>query len=133
MGLLDSLTQIAGGAGNNNAGLLPVVLNQLANYPGGIAGLIESFQRGGLGEIVQSWISPGQNEPVTANQLDAVLDPGVVDNIAQESGQDRGSVLESLTSLLPQIVDQATPDGSADNAQPFNASAVLGSLGKLFG
>jgi len=119
---------MAGGASRGGHGLLPVVLRQLANYPGGVAGLIAAFQKGGLGEVVQSWIGTGQNLPVSAQQLDAVLDRGTVDAIARESGQDRPAVLEALAGLLPKLVDQATPDGSVP-AGGFDAGGLLGMLG----
>lgn len=128
MGLLDSLASMAGGASGGGNGLLLVVLRQLANYPGGVAGLIAAFQKGGLGEVVQSWIGTGQNLPVSAQQLDAVLDRGTVDAIARESGQDRPAVLEALAGLLPKLVDQATPDGSVP-AGGFDAGGLLGMLG----
>lgn len=132
MGLLDNLTNIAAGAlAKNGSDLLPIVLKQLANYPGGLQGLIGSFQQGGLGDIVQSWIGQGANLPVTAQQLAAVLAPATVDNIAAESGQDKPAVLSALTGLLPKIVDQLTQGGSAPASGGFDASTLLGLLTKL--
>lgn len=130
MGLLDSLAGLAGGGGNGG-GLLPIVMQQLARYPGGLAGLIGDFQRGGLGEIIQSWIGTGANQPVSPRQLDDVLDRGVVDGIAEQSGQDRGSVLEALAGLLPQIIDRATPGGTAEGAGSFDAASLLGMLAQF--
>ena len=132
MGLLDNLTSMAAGAlSKNGSDLLPIVLKQLANYPGGLQGLITSFQQGGLGDIVQSWIGQGTNLPVTAEQLGSVLAPSTVDAIASESGQDKPGVLNALTGLLPQIVDQLTEGGSAPASGSFDASSLLGLLGKL--
>lgn len=133
MGLLDNLTNMAAGAlaKDGGGGLLPIVLKQLANYPGGIQGLIANFQQGGLGEIVQSWIGSGANLPVTADQLGSVLAPSTVDNIAAESGQSKPAVLEALTGLLPKIVDQATEGGNVPASGSFDASALLGMLSKL--
>lgn len=131
MGLLDNLTNMAAGAlAKDGGGLLPIVLKQLANYPGGLQGLIANFQQGGLGDVIQSWISPGANLPVTAEQLGSVLAPSTVDNIAAESGQSKPAVLEALTGLLPKIVDQATEGGNVP-AGGFDASALLGMLTKL--
>ncbi|SAI23748.1 Uncharacterized protein conserved in bacteria [Bordetella ansorpii] len=129
MGLLDSLTGSLG-AGDEN-GLLPIVLKQLARYPGGISGLIADFEKGGLGGIVQSWTGAGDNASVSAQQLDGVLDRGVVDAIAQESGQPRDSVLQSLTGLLPNLVDQATPSGTAEDAKGFDVGSLIGALSQL--
>lgn len=132
MGLLDNLTSMAAGAlAKNGSDLLPIVLKQLANYPGGLQGLIGSFQQGGLGDIVQSWIGQGANLPVTAEQLGAVLAPSTVDGIAAESGQDKPAVLGALTGLLPQIVDQLTQGGNTPASNAFDVSSLLGLLGKL--
>ncbi|RBL82317.1 hypothetical protein DDE05_38510 [Streptomyces cavourensis] len=134
MSLLDTLASMAGGGEQGgSASLLPALIEQLNKYPGGLSGLIASFQQGGLGEIVASWIGKGQNLPVSADQLGRVLDPGVVDELAAKTGQDAGSVLGSLSALLPQLVDKATPDGAVQPGQGFNPADLLGSLSGLFG
>nr|WP_144630450.1 YidB family protein [Bordetella genomosp. 13] len=132
MGLLDSLmTSLASGSGGEGGGLLPAVLKQLGKYPGGIAGLLEAFERGGLGEVVQSWIGNGPNQPITAQQLDSVFEPGVVDAIAADTGRARPDVLESLAGMLPGLVDKATPNGTMDDVKDMNAMAMLGLLSRL--
>ncbi|CAB3657758.1 hypothetical protein LMG3458_00420 [Achromobacter deleyi] len=134
MSLLDTLASMAGGGQQGgSASLLPALIEQLNKYPGGLSGLIASFQQGGLGEIVASWIGKGQNLPVSADQLGRVLDPGVVNELAAKTGQDTGSVLGSLSALLPQLVDKATPDGAVQPGQGFNPTDLLASLSGLFG
>lgn len=134
MSLLDTLASMAGGGQpGGSASLLPALIEQLNKYPGGLAGLIASFQKGGLGEIVASWVGTGQNLPVSASQLGAVLDPGLVNELAAKTGQDSDTVLGSLASLLPQLVDKATPDGAVQAGQTVNPADLLASLGGLFG
>ena len=134
MSLLDTLASMAGGGQQGgSASLLPALIEQLNKYPGGLAGLIASFQKGGLSEIVASWVGTGQNMPVSADQLGSVLDPGVVNELAAKTGQDTGSVLGALSALLPQLVDKATPDGAVQPGQSFNPSDLLASLSGLFG
>ncbi|MCG2598961.1 YidB family protein [Achromobacter insuavis] len=134
MSLLDTLASMAGGGQQGgSASLLPALIEQLGKYPGGLSGLIASFQQGGLGEIVASWIGKGQNLPVSADQLGQVLDPGVVNELAAKTGQDTGSVLGSLSSLLPQLIDKATPEGTVQPDQSFNPTDLLASLSGLFG
>ncbi|MGE8690690.1 MAG: YidB family protein [Achromobacter sp.] len=134
MSLLDSLASMAGGGQQGgSASLLPALIEQLSKYPGGLSGLIESFQKGGLSEIVASWVGTGQNLPVSADQLGSVLDPGVVNELAAKTGQDSDSLLGSLSSLLPQLVDQATPDGTVPSNPQFNPADLLASLSGLFG
>lgn len=134
MSLLDTLASMAGGGQQGgSASLLPALIEQLNKYPGGLSGLIASFQQGGLGDIVASWIGKGQNLPVSADQLGRVLDPGVVNELAAKTGQDTGSVLGSLSALLPQLVDKATPEGAVEPGQSFNPTDLLASLSGLFG
>lgn len=133
MSLLDTLASMAGGGSQEggSASMLPALIEQLNKYPGGLSGLIESFQKGGLSEVVASWVGTGQNMPVSADQLGSVLDPGVVNELAAKTGQDSNAVLGSLASLLPQLVDKATPEGSVPATTDFNPADVLASLSGL--
>ena len=134
MRLLETVASRAGGRQQGGtASLLPALIEQLSKSPGGLSGLIASFQQGGLGEIVASWIGKGQNLPVSADQLGQVLDPGVVNELAAKTGQDTGSVLGSLSSLLPQLIDKATPEGAVQPGQSLNPTDLLASLSGLFG
>lgn len=133
MSLLDSIGGLVGGSKSGPAALLPFLLEQLKNYPGGVSGLVESFRKGGLGEIVSSWIGKGANLPVSIDQLRSVLPAALVGGLAEKSGQDDNTVLGFLTQLLPQVVNQATPDGEVKEGQGFDAGGLLGSLSGLLG
>lgn len=87
------------------ASLLPALIQVVNQYPGGITGLMQAFQQGGLGAIVSSWMSQGQNLPVEPSQLQQVLGSSIVSNLVQKSGLDQSSVLKHLTILLPVVVD----------------------------
>ncbi|QDQ87790.1 DUF937 domain-containing protein [Alcaligenaceae bacterium SJ-26] len=132
MNILGSLASALGGGQSplSAASLLPALIEQIKKYPGGLTGLIDSFRKGGLGEIVTSWIGSGQNLPVSADQLRAVLPDSMIGALSQASGQDNGSVLSLLTSLLPQVVDKATPAGQPDE-QALNSGGLLGALSGL--
>jgi len=135
MGLLDSLVSTlasgsSSGASDGADSLLPIVLKQLANYPGGIPALIQAFESGGLGEVVQSWIGTGSNMPVTGDQLASVFEPGTIQAIADESGKPHNEVLDSLAGMLPHLVDQATPNGSTDDVQGLGALSMLSRLAR---
>lgn len=135
MGLLDSIVSAVGGdnpQAKAQAALLPALIEQVNNYPGGLPGLIQKFQQGGLGEVVASWIGSGPNQPVSPGQLQSVLGDDLISQLAQRSGQDSGSVLGALSAMLPSLVDQATPDGEA-SMQPGQNSPLLGALSGLLG
>jgi len=77
----------------------------------GLGGLIDQFKRGGLEEIIQSWIGTGQNKAITPNQLHSALGPETVDSLAKDSGLPREDLLSQLAQLLPDVIDNLTPKG----------------------
>jgi uncharacterized protein YidB (DUF937 family) len=79
---------------------------------GGVEGLIRAFQDKGLGEIVSSWISTGQNLPISAEQIQKVLDSGQLKQIAEKIGISPEEASSSLAVLLPQVIDKLTPNGT---------------------
>jgi uncharacterized protein YidB (DUF937 family) len=42
---------------------------------GGLGGLLDKLQNGGLGNVINSWIGHGQNQPVSPGQLGSALGP----------------------------------------------------------
>ncbi len=135
MGLLDSVVgALAGGQGGGNNALLDVVMQLINQQPGGLAGLVQSFQQGGLGDIVNSWVSTGQNLPVSGEQLQAVLGGGTLQNIAAQLGVSNGEAAGGLASILPQVVDQLTPNGQMPQGNDLLAQGLdMLKKGGLFG
>ncbi len=134
MGLFDQVVGVlAGGQSGGNAALLESVM-QLINNPqtGGLAGLVQSFQQGGLGEIVNSWVSTGQNLPISAEQIQSVLGATAVQDIAARLGVGEQQVSGSLAELLPQIIDQLTPSGQLPQGGDLMAQGLALLKGKLF-
>lgn len=112
MGLLDSVVgSLTAGNAQGGNGLLDTVIQLIQNQPGGLAGLVQSFQQGGLADVVNSWVSTGQNLPVSGQQLASVLGSGPLQDIAAQLGVSPEQASGSLADLLPQIVDQLTPNG----------------------
>lgn len=135
MGLLDSVVgALAGGQGGGNNGLVDVVMQLINSQPGGLGGLVQSFQQSGLGEVVNSWVSTGQNLPVSAEQLQAVLGGGQLQDIAAQLGVSSEQASGSLAELLPQVVDKLTPDGQLPQGGDLLAQGMdLLKKGGLFG
>ncbi len=86
-----------------------------AQQTGGLMGLVEKMAASGLNEQVNSWVSTGQNLPVTGNQIQAALGSSVVQELATKIGIDNNEVANNLARLLPLIIDQLTPDGQITN------------------
>lgn len=113
MGLFDQVVgALAGGEAGSQGGLLQAAM-QLVNDPkiGGLEGLIHTFQQGGLGEIVNSWVSNGQNLPISAEQIQAMLGGSSLQDIAAKLGVSQEQASGSLAEILPSLVDGMTPNG----------------------
>lgn len=131
MGLLDSLLGSMSNAGSGNE-LLDSVL-RMVNDPahGGLQGLVQSFQEKGLGGIVDSWVSTGQNLPISADQLAQGLGRDKLGSLAQGLGMDAGDLSSKLSELLPNVVDKLTPGGQIPDGGELGS--LLASVTKRLG
>ncbi len=156
MGILDSLLGAAmsgmqgnnasaaapGGAPAGSAGpaisptLIMGVVAAVMQSQGGIGGLLNSFNKAGLGDVMKSWVGTGQNLPVTPAQVTQAIGPGQLTQIASQLGIDPAHAGGLLSQVLPQVVDQLTPQGQlppAAHQQGDLLTAALGAItGKLF-
>nr|WP_293377078.1 YidB family protein [Phenylobacterium sp. SCN 70-31] len=121
-GPADILGDLLGGAGGGQDG---------GGLAGGLGGLIKSFDDNGLGDIARSWIAKGDNLPISAEQIEAVLGSGPLANIAGKLGIDPAHAAATVSQILPQIIDQLTPDGEASGGGL--AGALSGGLGDILG
>ena len=78
---------------------------------GGLGGLVDKLQKGGLGNVINSWVGPGQNQPVSPNQLGPALGPDIIKTLAQRSGLSEEELIRQLSQALPGLVDKLTPHG----------------------
>ena len=136
MSLLDHVVgALAGGESGGGSKLLQTVL-QLINNPqtGGLEGLIRSFQQGGLGDIVNSWVANGQNLPVSGEQVESVLGGSALQDLAAQLGVSPQQASSSLADVLPQLIDQMTPNGEVPQGGDLLSQGLsLLKKGGLFG
>jgi uncharacterized protein YidB (DUF937 family) len=78
---------------------------------GGLGGLLDKLQKGGLGNAINSWIGAGQNQPVSPGQLGPALGPDIIKTLAQRSGMSEEELTKALSQILPGLVDKLTPQG----------------------
>ncbi|MDV2982822.1 UNVERIFIED_CONTAM: YidB family protein [Methylobacteriaceae bacterium AG10] len=84
---------------------------------GGLDGLIQSFERSGLGDVIGSWIGQGPNREIAPNRLAEALGPGTVDSLSRETGLPREDLLAQLAQALPGVIDALTPQGRAPSRE----------------
>ena len=64
---------------------------------GGLGGLLDKLQQGGLGKVTNSWIGSGQNQPVSPNQVGSALGPNIIKKLAQQSGLSEDELTDQAT------------------------------------
>ena len=124
---------LGGGGGGAGAGdLLGAVVGMLGNDSqlGGLAGLVNKFQQSGLGPVIQSWISSGQNMPISGDQLSGALGHDTVSSMASQLGMNSGDLAGQLAQILPHVVDQLTPHGQAPQGGLGSVTDLLGMLAR---
>jgi uncharacterized protein YidB (DUF937 family) len=125
MGLIDEVLSMAGSSGaqqQEHTTALTAIMGYI-NSPqvGGIAGLQKMFQQGGLGSVVSSWISSGQNMPISADQLQNVLHSGALQQAAQQAGMNSSQLTGMMSTLLPHLVNHLTPNGQVPDASALQS------------
>jgi uncharacterized protein YidB (DUF937 family) len=112
MGLLDIAQELLGGSQSSGAGdIVNTFIRVLNGRAGGLDGIVQSLQQGGLGDAVNSWVGTGQNAPVSGEQLESVLGSGVIQDLASKLGIPAADASAHLSALLPGIIDHLTPNG----------------------
>lgn len=84
---------------------------------GGIGDLLNQFQQNGQGDKAKSWVSTGQNEPVSPTELEKALGPERIQWLMNQTGMNKAELLAGLSKELPTVVDTLTPDGRLPTEQ----------------
>jgi uncharacterized protein YidB (DUF937 family) len=132
MALLDTLLGSIAGQSNTAGGQDPLAaaLSGLLAQNGGLQGLMTKFSHGGLGEVFSSWVGMGQNQTVSASQIQNVLGSNQIEGLASKLGVNQSEASQFLADHLPKIVDKLTPTGQveAGTDQQEGLMAMLPSL-----
>jgi uncharacterized protein YidB (DUF937 family) len=106
MGMLDGLL-----GGIVGAGMVSVVNDVLTKH-GGVQGVVNEFEKNGLGPTVQSWVGTGPNQPVSPDDVHKVLGPDLLQQLSAKSGLSVQELAQRLAQVLPKTVDGLTPNGT---------------------
>src|SRR5689334_16883185 len=106
MGMLDGLL-----GGIVGAGMVTAVNNILEKH-GGLQGVVNEFERNGLGPTISSWVGTGPNQPISPTDLHRALGPDLLQQLATKTGMSVQDLTAKLAEVLPQAVDKMTPGGT---------------------
>jgi uncharacterized protein YidB (DUF937 family) len=129
MSILDKMTDMF--SENAGGGAATQIISSLMNQPGGISGILAKLNGAGLGAIVESWVSKGENMPITGNQVQNALGSDLVGRLANSAGVNPTSAATMIAKFLPTIVNSLTPEGSMP-AGGIQTNQVMGALSSLF-
>ncbi|HBZ15358.1 MAG TPA: hypothetical protein DEO73_06305 [Pantoea sp.] len=133
MGLLDDLV---GSLGNNNGSGQGNQLQQLmaiwnwVQEQGGVEVLLQKFQQGGLGQVLNTWIGSGNNQPVNSGEIQNALGQDQLQSLADKLGTDVNGASGTLAALLPQVIDKLSPQGHIDTSSTQDLGAMVDGLFK---
>ncbi len=107
MGILGSLLQQGGGAGQSSNIVGALLGAAGGGGAGGLQGTLETLAANGLSEHVASWLSNNPNLPISTDQIRDALGSQQVQSMASASGLPVGDFLEHLAQHLPQAAAEA--------------------------
>ena len=121
LGSLEGLMQNEGHA--DAAGGL---LSSAFSSAGGLPGIMSRFEAAGLGDKAQSWVGPGSNLPLAAEEVTRVFSPQQIESFAEAHGVPPSVATAMLAHLLPHAVDSQTPGGQVPGDQMQGGSTMTG-------
>lgn len=90
--------------------LLAIALQLLAQN-GGLQAVLGKLTQAGVGQQAQSWIGTGQNQPINADVLTQIFGGGQLGDLARQHGMSEQEAAGGLAQMLPNVVDEMTPQG----------------------
>jgi uncharacterized protein YidB (DUF937 family) len=115
MGLQDILGKLGGQQGQEGG---VATIKKLFGSDG-MQGILSKLNSNGLGQQVQSWIGRGQNQSISGTDIQQAVDPTTLQQTAQQQGMSPEELSNQVAQALPEMVDQATPDGQMPSQDPF--------------
>ena len=108
-------------------------MNQMQELFGGkgIQGIVSRMTDAGLGQQVQSWIGTGDNQSISGEQIRQAVDPSALQQMSDKTGMQPDQVCDHAAQVLPQLMDQATPQGtmpSGESAMTRGKNAIKGMM-----
>ena len=97
--------------GTTGGGILePAFAFLRAEGGAGLERVLDAFRRGGLAEAADSWVGHGENQPISAEDVQRVLGPACLRDWAAASGLPVAETGAQLAALIPPLADYLTPD-----------------------
>ena len=136
MSLLNTVASMAKGPGASEHAQVAGGLMHELQQRGGIWGLMQAFQRNGMGSFVEQW-SQGNTQPNPTAIENGTAGTGLIDGIAQRTGLSPGVVRGGLAIAVPLLIhhmvsnNHVTPTGVPTGNQPEPTSVLQSVLQRI--
>ncbi len=128
--ILDQVTRRFGLDPDQAKRLMGLLVAQVFNPKhGGPAGFIQSFRNQGLGDLMDSWLGPGPNQPITPAQLEGILGKDTLASFGTRLDLSAATVGSAAAAMLPEAIDELSEHGDL----PVAASPLSQKLEHWFG
>ncbi len=121
-----------GGRGGLLAMLLPLAM-QWVQRNGGIRAVLDRFQQRGYAQQAASWVSTGENQPLDARAVNAVVGSDELSRLSQQLGVPDQQVANGLADILPEVVNHLSPAGDVPPDADDVLNSGLAAVERLFG
>ena len=119
LGGLGGLGRAQAGRGSGLGGIgmaaIIAIALQLLQRNGGIEGVLRKLRQTGHAREANSWVSQGDNEPISPDALQDVFGRDQVGDVARQMGVDPNEAIGGLASIFPEIINQMTPQGRVES------------------
>jgi uncharacterized protein YidB (DUF937 family) len=111
-----------GNAGPEHAKVANALVGELQQREG-VGGLIQSFQRNGMGSFIEQW-AQGQTQPNPTAIENGLSGTGLMDSLAERTGLSHGVIRGALAVVVPLLIhhmvsnNHVTPTGQPTGNQP---------------
>lgn len=100
--------------------LLPLAMRWVQKN-GGMGAVLDRFRQQGFGRQAQSWVASGDNDGIDEKAVEQVVGQSELQQMAQRLGVPEHEVAQAFAEIMPEMVDQLTPQGQL----PREADDVL--------
>ena len=110
-------------AGGGLAGILARGMNEL----------VEAFREPApeVPSVADSWVSRKPNQPVDERTLELAIGDAMLHDLTQRTGLNRGEILKRLVAVLPDAIDEMTPEGRVPVQEEATALPEPQMMGKM--
>ncbi len=110
---------------STQSALMGIVLEMIEDGEIELHSLVERLNQTGLRDRAKSWIGVGENETITAREVEITLGAKNLKSIAAKAGLPEVEVAEELAITLPTIIDKFSPGGEMPEEAVMQEAASL--------